>query len=236
MKRVTILKELEKKPLFGIEHVMRITGKDREYSRLIVHRLEDKNLITRIEKGKYTTQDDPLVFATRLIRPSYFSLWTGLRYYDLTEQLPQTYCIMAPRNKKNIKLDSTELRFTKTKHMFGFHKVKHKGFEISIADKEKLLLDCLYSHKIMPNDLIELVKAIEFNKLLRFLKKIGSSSLVKRTGFLLDNYNSKIGEKETNKLKDLTRNDYNYILLDTNLSEKGEKIKEWKIIDNRRSK
>ena len=45
MKRVEIIKMLEKCPIFSINEFARITGKGAEYSRLYLHRLKKDGLV-----------------------------------------------------------------------------------------------------------------------------------------------------------------------------------------------
>ena len=86
MKKIELLKELEKYPVFNIKKIRDISGKDSNYAKLLVYRLKKDNLIYEIEKNKYTLQNDIFVIASRLIWPSYISLWSALNYNKLTEQ------------------------------------------------------------------------------------------------------------------------------------------------------
>src|SRR3989338_3177028 len=120
MKSIMLLKELGKYPLFTPNDIAKIVNKSPTYIRTLLYRLHRQNLIQRIEKGKYTVYDDPLVYATYLITPSYLSLWTALRMYNLTEQQPRAVFVMVPKKRKNIKSQTVDIIFTSTKHMFGF--------------------------------------------------------------------------------------------------------------------
>ena len=101
IKRIHLIKELEKYPLFTLKDLKEIINKGNEYSKLVLHRLKKDNLIFKIERNKYTIHNDPLIFLSSIVWPSYISCWTALRYYNLTEQLPQVFFVVTTRSRMN---------------------------------------------------------------------------------------------------------------------------------------
>src|SRR3989338_3035080 len=89
VKKIELIKELEKYPVFNLKTAREIIEKDSNYSKLVVHRLNKEGLIFEIEKNKYTTKKDPILISSSIIWLCYISGWSALRYYNLTEQLPQ---------------------------------------------------------------------------------------------------------------------------------------------------
>ncbi|MBU0758513.1 MAG: hypothetical protein KKF44_10685, partial [Nanoarchaeota archaeon] len=223
------LEELKNYPLFTINDITRIKYIKPEYAKLVIYRLKKNNLIKEIEKGKYTCHDDPYIFASQIIYPSYISMWSAFAFNGLTEQIIKEINIIGAVSKKDINIFNTRISFTKSKNIFGYEKINYNGFEVFIADIEKAIIDSLIYFKC-PLD--EIKKAIansklDMSKINNYLKILSSSSLNKRLGFLLEEY----GYNSSNLLKNM---DYNYILLDKLGNEAGEKNKKWRLILNDR--
>jgi len=233
MKRIELLRKLESYPVFGLKIVKEIIEKDNKYAKLVVHRLKKEKLIFQIEKNKYTTQKDPLVIASNIIWPCYISIWPALRYYNLTEQLPQVINIITTRTrmKKNY-FNNVKISFIKVKpkYFFGYKKENYKDFTIFIAEKEKALIDSALFKKISFSEISSIIKNniknININLFISYLSKIRNKALTKRFGFLFD----KLGKDEYNKIKKFI--DFKYIPLDYALASEGRKNKKWKIIEN----
>src|SRR3989344_21954 len=223
MKTLHLLKKLERYPLFTENDVAKIVNKSPEYVRTLLYRLNRKELIRRIEKGKYTVHEDHLVFASYIITPSYFSLWTALRYYNMVQQQPTSFFVVSPVKRKEIK--RLNIRFLSTKHMFGYKKERYSDFDIFMAEPEKAIIDLLL-FKVPIDDInFTLEKEdLDFNKISEYAKKTKNKSLMKRLGYLL--------EQKKNRSYGLKALDNNYILLDYLGGEKGRKDKKWKLIIN----
>lgn len=213
-----MLEWARKQPLFTLNQLQREFHIGRKYLRTKLHRWAEKNKIHRIQREKYTTHQDPLIYGTHIITPSYFSLWTALRYYNLTTQQPTTYHVMTPRNKQNIK----NIIFHQTKHIYGYTKTNYKGHEIFIAEKEKLLLDCLNTQIVPIEELEELLQEINPEKTIQYALKTNNKTLNKRTGYLLESR----GKNTGNLIEEI---DHNYAPLDLNKPTHGPKNKKWKI-------
>ncbi len=223
MKTIHLLKKLERFPLFTENDVAKTINKSPKYVRTLLYRLNKEKLIYRIEKGKYTVHDDPLIFASHVIIPSYLSLWTALRYYNMTQQQPTSFFVISPVKRKNIK--DLNIIFMSTKHMFGYKKERYSDFDIFMAEPEKAIIDSLL-FKIPIEDInFALEKEdLDFKKLSNYAKKTENISLIKRLGYLL--------ERKRNNSYRLKALDNNYVLLDYLGKDKGKKDKKWKLIIN----
>jgi len=234
MKKINLIKNLEKYPTFNIKVLKDIIEKDSEYAKLVIYRLKKEKLIFEIEKNKYTTRKDPLVVASNILWPSYISGWSSLRYYNLTEQLPQTISIFTTRarGKKEIFFNNTRIKITKIKpkYFFGYKKVRYRDCEIFIADKEKALLDSALFKKVSFSEIMNAVKnnkkEIDLDLFLKYLIKLKNKALIKRFGFLLDMVKIDVYDE----LKRFI--DYKYIPLDYAMKPKGKRNKKWRIINN----
>jgi len=234
MKKINLIRELEKYAVFNLNIIKNIIKKDNNYAKLVVYRLKKDNFIFEIEKNKYTLKKDAILISSRIIWPSYISGWSALRYYNLTEQLPQTILIITTRarKKKEIKFNNSRIVFTKVrqKYFFGYRKERYGEFDIFVADKEKALIDSVLFKKISFSEICDITKNnlndIDIDLLIEYLIKIKNKTLIKRFGFLLEN----LGLEVYHKFKRFI--DFKYIALDYSLEKKGEKDKKWRVIKN----
>ena len=234
MKKISLLRDLEKYHVFNLKTVKEITEKDSSYAKLLVYRLRKEGLVFEIEKNKYTTKKDPILVSSNIIWPCYISGWSALRYYNLTEQLPQVIFVITTRSRKKRGIDFNNEKIVfikiKPKYFFGYQKKIYQNFNIFIAEKEKALIDSSLFRKISFSEISDIVKnnirTINIKLLVNYLIKIKSKSLAKRFGFLLD----KLGIDRYNELKKFI--DFKYIPLDYAVPQKGKKNKKWRIIEN----
>ena len=228
MKTIELMKKLRDYPLFTTNDVAKIVMKKSDYVKTLLYRLERQKLIYKIERGKYTIYDDAFVFASYISIPSYISLWSAVRYYNLTEQMPKTIFIMVTKQRKNLKFQNVSIEFVKTKHFFGFKRENYNGFDIFIANPEKAIIDSLLLKRV-PLD--EVTKAIQTNTLnisllINYAIKTKNKCLTKRLGFILEDNGFKCS-------KLIRFIDLNYALLDLTRRREGKINKRWMVIDNR---
>lgn len=228
MKAIKLLKILEDYPIFTLNDIAKIVEKNPSYVKTLVYRLRKRDLIHKIERNKYSVHDDALIFTSHIYIPSYISLWSALRYYNLTEQLPRTVFVMVPKTRKSLTFRGTKIEFVKTKYFFGYKKVRYGNFDVFMAEPEKALIDSLISKKVPFNEIIKAISArqLDTGKLIAYALKINEKALAKRLGFLLEENNYECG-----KLRRLI--DSNYISLDNAIKRKGKKDRKWRIVDNR---
>jgi len=229
MKAIETIKMLEKCPIFTFNEFVRMTGSSQAYARTCLYRLKKKGLILQVERGKYTAFDDPMIFSSRIVVPSYISFWTAIRFYNLTEQLPRDIMLASPKSRKALEFKGTKIRFFRTSNIWGYGKQRYRDFDIFVAEKEKCIIDSLVLRNV-PFD--EIAKAIETgeldrNVLAEYAKKAGNKAVIKRLGYLMEAFGMDAGGLEE-------RIDSNYVLLDWNGPKTGKKDRKWKIIVNRR--
>jgi len=221
MNTILLLKQLNHYPIFTQKDLLKITKTTKKYARTLLSRLQKKSYIHRIERGKYSLYDDSLIFASYLTKHSYLSLWTALRYHNLTQQQPQNVFVMVKAPKKKITLPNTSINFIVTKHFWGYKTERYRDFDIFIAEPEKAIIDCLLAR--LPIEYV--AEAIELHqnpqKLANYARKTKNNSLIKRLGYLLEKY-----KQNSYGLKAL---DYNYVQLDYT-KRKGKKDKIWRVI------
>jgi len=234
MKKLGLLRELEKYAVFGNKKVREMTGKNGAYTKLVVYRWKKDGLIAEIERDKYTVHRDPLLIASNLTWPSYISCWAALRHHGFTEQLPTVIHVVTTRSRKRreITFGGAKVVFIKVKpsSFFGFDKLPRDGLEIFMAEPEKALLDSVLFRQISFSEVADIVeknfKSIEAEKLVNHMIKIGNSTLAKRFGFLLE----KLGAETHRKLgkfvgRSYTKSGYA-------MSPDGKKSERWMVRDN----
>lgn len=223
-----LLEYFKRFPVFTLNQFSLKTGHAKNYAKVFLHRLVKKRLVYRIERGKYTLYDEPLLIASHIVQPSYLTLWTALSFYGLTTQLPNDIFVACKAQKKKVVFQNTKIHFVPAQPD-GFTKVQYQGVQIFMAEKEKLLVDILNTGLVPPAELEELIPEIDIQKMTAYLLKTNNKSLMKRVGFLLENFGRKAPEL-------FKPRDANYLLLFPTLKRKvkrGKINKTWKIIDNR---
>ncbi len=232
IKSIEVYEKLKKYVVFDTKILNYFINKNQRYVNLFRYRLNKNFKIFKIEKNKYTLYNDPFLISSRITWPSYISCLSALNFYKMTEQVPQKIQVITVKNKKPIKFFNTLIEFIKIKNenFFGFEKIRYNNFEILIADKEKALIDLALLKKIslfeIKDILKENIKILNVNKIIKYLKRINNSSLIKRFGFLLERLNYNIYPKLKNHI-DLT-----YTSLAYSKINKGKKNKKWKLILN----
>lgn len=227
MNKIRLLKKLESYPLFTVNDFAKITQKTQEYNRLLLHRLVREGHATRIERGKYTIHENPIIYASHITTPSYLSLWSSLRHYNLTTQIPLSTTVMTAKNKKEINVGEETILFTKTKHMWGYEKINYSGFEVFMSDKEKTAIDGLATMKLPLDEINNAIQECSPDKLVAYAIKTGNKNVMKKTGYLLE-HNNKTADKLVGHING------NYVPLEGMRPKVGEKNKKWKIIVNTR--
>ena len=228
-----MLKEFEKHAVIDRRKVEGIVGSG-AYASLLVHRLKKSGQIFEIERNRYTVHKDAFLVASRISWPSYISIWSSLRYHNLTEQIPQAVWVVTTKKRRNAKITfaGTQITFilTSPKYFFGFEKVDFNGIEVFIADPEKSVIDSMLFRRVSVSEIFSILESnlgsIRTGKLLNYAIRTGNKAMIKRLGFLLD----KLGKDYIERLKK-----YVYPActpLEYNLPAKGGLNAKWKIVEN----
>jgi len=137
--------------------------------------------------------------------------------------------------QKTVKDVKFEFIYFNEKHFFGFDNFWINDFsKVQCSDVEKTIIDCLFIPEYA-SGISEIAKALykakdklDQDKMLNYLERFGSQSVLKRMGFVLDRLGimpvlrKYIESKLTNV----------YAPLDPSLSNKGKHYSKWRIFDN----
>lgn len=200
-----------------------------DYAYTLLYRLNKKNKIKKIMKGKYTNKNDIFQIASNLFSPSYVSFWTASSFKGFTEQIINEVQVATTKRHKKIVFQEYTLKFVKLnkKHFFGFEKIKYGDDFIFVADNEKLLIDSVIKEKLLGNfdEIKKIIQQSTINqeKMVYYLNKINNKSLNKKIGYLLEEY------KQIDLSKKIDYLDKNYVKL-SNFLESKKTNKKWKVI------
>lgn len=136
----------KKVSLFGINDAKKVfaISKDNTAYKLL-QRLEKKNIIKRIENGKYLfsfTEVSDFEIANFLFSPSYISLESALSFYGILSQFPYTITSVTSKKSKRVVYEDKEYEFVHIESKYFYSFLKKDKF--LIASPEKALIDMLY--------------------------------------------------------------------------------------------
>jgi len=136
----------KKTSLFSINDAKKVFNieKDNTLYKLL-QRLEKKDIIKRIENGKYLfsfIEVSDFEIANFLTSPSYISLESALSFYGILSQFPYTITSITSKKSKRVIYEDKEYEFMhiRSKYLYGFFKKNN----FLIASPEKALIDELY--------------------------------------------------------------------------------------------
>ena len=231
--KAALLKKLEGYVIFD-RRILASIVKNESYAGLLAHRLKKVDEIHEIERNRYTVHRDAFLVASRMTWPSYISIWSALRYHNLTEQIPQAIWVITTKKRRNAKIQfaGTDIFFiiVSPKYFFGYDKVDFSGFEIFIADSEKSIIDSMLFRKVSVSEIYDLLKSnlhsLRPNRLIDYAIRTGNKALIKRIGFLLESMDVSVHKKLEKYLYPA------YTPLEYNLPAKGRLNDKWRIVEN----
>lgn len=224
-----LLEQLRTKPVVTLATVKKIVGGSNQYASLVLARLNQKNLLRRITRNKYTALDNIYVVATNLYVPSYLSFWSASHYLGYTEQIVNTLQVVTTSRRETISFEGYTIKFIvlPEKYFFGFQKMLTEQGAIFVAGDEKLLLDALLRPKEVGNfdEIINILQQADLNreKIVAYLKRIDNLSLIKRAGYLLEKY------KGWDLSAEFSIKDRNYVQLNSSRKKATTLNAKWRI-------
>lgn len=226
--------------IFTIDNAVKILKEKKSSVTKLLHDLVRNKWLFRLGRGKYLIlpleagvkpefTEHEFVIASQLIKSGYVSYWSALNYYGLTEQVSKTVFIATTRRKRSLNLLGIKFKFITLKEnkFFGFKKTLINNHPVNLAEKEKVIVDCLD----LPRNcggIIEVIKAIDsaqeeldFKKLEDYAKRMKNHAVINRLGYILE----LLGLK-TNLLPSK-----HYVLLDPIIKKKKNYDAKWRIIE-----
>jgi predicted transcriptional regulator of viral defense system len=231
--------------VFSVAEAAKLLGYSNATVSQLVHRLVNKSKLTRIEKAKYLVippeawsageyTEEGIIIASQLVKPCYLSYWSALQFYGWTEQPSRTIYVVVQKQKSSVDLNGISVRFVRTKpyRFFGFENHWVGNQMISVAEKEKAIVDCLDQSRYA-GEIVEIVKGL-FNgrkelsipKLIEYSAHMKNPSIIKRLGFLLDTLELWPAKLRKQALKQVTTA---IVLLDPEAEKSGYVCADWNL-------
>ena len=229
------------KSIFTVDDAVKVLREKKSSVTKLLHDLTRKKWLFRLSRGKYLIlpleagvkpefTEHEFIIASNLISTYYISYWSALNYYGFTEQVSKTVFVASTKRKREMDILGIKIKFVTVKEnkFFGFKRVLINNRPVNIAEKEKVIIDCLD----LPRNcggIIEVIKAVDsakeeldFKKLEDYAKRMKNSAIINRLGYILDLLDIKIKLKPSK----------HYVFLDPLIKKKIGYNAKWKIIES----
>lgn len=214
--------------VFTHRDVNRFLDISKENTYRIIGNMIEKDLVKRVERGKFILNEvwnelDIYEIVPEIFQPSYIAFWSALHYHGMTDQVPRAVFLVTTKRKKPLKFQGQKIKYVTVKRslFFGYERYG----KVVVSDMEKTVIDCL-RHPEYSGGISQIQDAIsdELNtdRLIDYCKLAGSSAVASRLGYMLE---KKDIEFEKDELKELIDT---YTKLDPD-QERSVLRSEWKL-------
>lgn len=183
----------KKSGVFSIDDAALIIGKPKTYVSLF---LSKNKHVRRIVRGRYYVKGSNIYqIASNLVFPSYVSLESAFRYYNMITQMPIEVQVISTVQHKSIDVEGYRIRVVKfqKENMFGYS--NKEG--VFVADMEKAIVDAVYLRRdeqyvseAFENALNEGI--LDINKLKQYAMRMKSKVLLNRVLRLINSNKKEI--------------------------------------------
>ena len=192
-----------------VDDAMEALDLERPHAAKLLAGWHKQGVIRRVSQGLYVpiqptalgqnqVLDDPWVLVPELYEPGYIGGWSALEYWELTEQLFRSVCVLTTKRtaygeKKHQGVDFF-IKYIPEKKLFGTKTIWRNNVKVQISDLHKTLLDVIddpnlgagLQHTI---DCLSEYKKIVNNsdgtgRLIEYAIQINNGALFKKLGFL----------------------------------------------------
>lgn len=236
-KQIDFLKLLDDNEIqiFRLSEIEKQLNQKVENLNEVLENLVHKELLTRIEKGKFCRPNfrDEFVIGTFVAENSAVAYWSALNLHGLTEQFSNTVFIQATYRKDDKTILGTAYKFVRIApyKRAGVIWNGYGNFRYPITDIEKTIIDC-FDQPQYSGGYAELIRAVsqaqmQPDKLIAYCTAIKNIAVIKRIGFLAELFQLNalqpfiaFAKKQANK---------KYNLFDPQGAEQGEFVADWKL-------
>ncbi|MGM0406280.1 MAG: type IV toxin-antitoxin system AbiEi family antitoxin domain-containing protein [Thermoplasmatota archaeon] len=225
-----VISEIRSRDMVVFTHrdVNRFLDISKENTYRIIGNMIEKDLVKRVERGKFILNEvwnelDIYEIVPEIFQPSYIAFWSALHYHGMTDQVPRAVFLVTTKRKKPLKFQGQKIKYVTVKRslFFGYERYG----KVVVSDMEKTVIDCL-RHPEYSGGISQIQDAIsdELNtdRLIEYCKLAGSSAVASRLGYMLE---KKDIEFEKDELKELIDT---YTKLDPD-QERSVLRSEWKL-------
>lgn len=194
-----------------VADAMSVLELDRSHAAKLLAGWHNQGAIRRIARGLYVpiqpsalgqTQvlEDPWILVPELYKPGYIGGWSALEYWELTEQLFRSVCVLTNKRTSygDVKYQGVSffIKYTPENNLFGTKTIWRNSVKLQISDAHKTILDIIDNPKLGAGlqhtiDCISEYKKTcnkqsDFNQLLEYAIQINNGALFKKLGFLAE--------------------------------------------------
>ncbi len=209
-KRLAALMRATSDPIRAADamHVLEI---DRQHASSLLAGWHKQGVVRRVAHGLYVpvqpsalgqTQilEDPWVLVPDLYSPGYIGGWSALEYWELTEQLFRSICVLTHKRvtygEKTHQGVKFFIKYVPEKHLFGTKTVWRGHTKLLVSDPYKTLLDCIDDLRLgaglqhLTDCLLEFSKTFnkpsDLDSLLNYAVQMKNGALFKKLGYLAE--------------------------------------------------
>jgi predicted transcriptional regulator of viral defense system len=206
----------------GRQEIISILGVSPQAADHVIRSLRRKGWLERASWGRYLLippdmgpdalgEGNVLALASRIADPYYFGYGTAATHYGLTTQYRHVIWLVTPVRVRDRRLLDTEVRIVNPvqRKFFGFGPVDVLGYQVMMSDREKTAIDCIDRPRLAGGEgeaatiLAMTCRRIDWHKAASYLERIGSKTLVRRFGWLVDHVSAEFPEDVREQLRDL---------------------------------
>ena len=195
--------------------VIEIRNCSKESANQILKRLAQKGWLQRVKRGVYTIvplsslsatpmNEESWTLASELFEPAYISGWSAAEHWDLTEQIFNSISLVTqnPQRKSIQTISGVRFRILvkKPELFYGTKSIWFESNKIELADPSRLLIDILDKPDFGGGGrhTIDVVRSYwnsdmcDPQLLLDYAVKYGKGVVMKRLGFLAEQFNAPV--------------------------------------------
>ncbi|MEE8059524.1 MAG: type IV toxin-antitoxin system AbiEi family antitoxin domain-containing protein [Pseudomonadales bacterium] len=194
-----------------VADAMNVFDVDRSHASKLLAGWHKQGAIRRVAHGLYVpiqpsaigqTQvlEDPWVLVPELYDPAYIGGWSALEYWELTEQLFRSVCVLTHKRtsygETTIQGVGFFIKYIPEKHLFGTKTIWQNNIKVQISDPYKTILDIIADPYLGAGLQHTMDCLLEFKKLfskqsdldvlLEYAIKINNGAIFKKMGFLAE--------------------------------------------------
>ena len=203
--RVVLALAEQKRREVGRPEIIKLLGASAKAADNVIESLRRKGWLERASWGKYlfippdqgpdaVGETNLLALASRIADPYYVGYGSAAGYYGLTTQHRRVIVVVTPVRVRERRVGEGRVRIVNPKpgKFFGFAPVDVFGYKVMISDREKTAIDCIDRPALAGGVgeaaaiLATASSRFDWSKAADYLKRIDSTALVRRFGWVMD--------------------------------------------------
>jgi len=187
------------------DEIIKLLGVSAKAADHVIESLRRKGWLERASWGEYLIippEEGPdalgetnfMALASRVADPYYIGYGTAAEHYGMTTQHRRVIFVVTTARVRARDVGEGRVRVVnpKPEKFFGFVPVDALGYKVMMSDREKTAIDCIDRPSLAGGEaeaasiLAAASRRLDWEKSLQYLKRIGSTALVRRFGWVMD--------------------------------------------------